>query len=167
MAQQPLVGQGLLTITIILRHTTISRTLLDEWSARRWDLYLTTHNTYKRNTLRPAGFEPTIPASERPQTYVVYRAATGTGARCLEGSWTVEKCGTYMRCEVVVVFVNCVVIRLSDGHRRWRECSDSIFRVDYDDGGIVATRLYGVRTHKTTVRTWYFSYNEWETVLIN
>ena len=31
--------------TITLRHTTLSRTPLDEWSARRRDLYLTTHNT--------------------------------------------------------------------------------------------------------------------------
>jgi len=58
-----------------------------------------------------------------------------------------------MRCGVVVVLVRCVVIRLSDGHSRWRKCSASIFRVDSEDGGIVATRLYGVRTHKTTVRT--------------
>ena len=27
----------------------------------------------------PAGFEPTISAGERPQTYALYRAATGTG----------------------------------------------------------------------------------------
>jgi len=27
----------------------------------------------------PAGFEPTIPASERPQRHVLDRAATGTG----------------------------------------------------------------------------------------
>jgi len=25
------------------------------------------------------GFEPTIPAGERPQTYALYRAVTGTG----------------------------------------------------------------------------------------
>jgi len=34
--------------TITLRHTTRCRTPLDEWSARRRNLYLTTHNTYKR-----------------------------------------------------------------------------------------------------------------------
>jgi len=33
---------------ITLRHTTLGRTPLDEWSARRRDLYLTTHNTCKR-----------------------------------------------------------------------------------------------------------------------
>ena len=27
----------------------------------------------------PVGFEPTISAGERPKTYALYRAATGTG----------------------------------------------------------------------------------------
>ena len=31
-----------------LRHTTLGRTPLDKWSARRRDLYLTTHNTHQR-----------------------------------------------------------------------------------------------------------------------
>ena len=65
---------------IILRHTTLDRTPLDEGSARRRYLYLTTHNTNKRQTsMPPAGFEPTIPASEGPHTYALERAATGTG----------------------------------------------------------------------------------------
>ena len=43
--------------------------------------YLTTHNTHKRQTsMPPVGFEPTIPASERPQTYALDRAATETGS---------------------------------------------------------------------------------------
>jgi len=47
--------------TITLRHTTFGRTPLDEWSARRRDLCLTTHNTYKRQPSIPlAGFEPTM-----------------------------------------------------------------------------------------------------------
>jgi hypothetical protein len=54
------------------RHTTLGRTPLDEWSARRRDLYLTTHITHKRQTSMPlAGFEAAIPASERPQTHEV------------------------------------------------------------------------------------------------
>jgi len=62
------------------RQTTVGRTPLDEWSARRWDLYLTTHNTHNRQTSMPSvGFEPTISAGERPQTYALDRAATGTG----------------------------------------------------------------------------------------
>jgi hypothetical protein len=45
--------------TITLRHTTLSRTPPGEWSARRRDLYLTTHNAQKRQTSKPpAGFEP-------------------------------------------------------------------------------------------------------------
>ena len=51
------------------RSTTVGRTPLDEWWARRRDLYLTTHNTYNRQTsMQPVGFEPTISAGERPQT---------------------------------------------------------------------------------------------------
>ena len=63
------------------RRTTVGRTLLDEWSARRRDLYLTTHNTHNRQTsLPPVGFELTISAGERLQTYALDRAATGTGS---------------------------------------------------------------------------------------
>jgi hypothetical protein len=51
------------------RRTTIGRASLDEWSARRRDLYLKTHNTHNRQTSTPpARFEPTISAGEQPQT---------------------------------------------------------------------------------------------------
>jgi hypothetical protein len=66
--------------SITLRHTTLGRTSLDGWSAQCRDLYLTTHNPHKRQTsMPPAGFEPVIPPSERPQSYVLDRAAAGTG----------------------------------------------------------------------------------------
>ena len=59
--------------------TTVGRTPLSEWSARRRDLYLTTHNIHNRQTsMPPVGFEPTISAGERPQTYALDHAATGT-----------------------------------------------------------------------------------------
>ena len=62
------------------RRTTVGRTPLDEWSASRRELYLTTHNAHNRQTsMPPAGFEPTISAGERPQNYALDRAATGTG----------------------------------------------------------------------------------------
>jgi hypothetical protein len=64
-------------------HTTLGRTPLEEWTARRRDLYLTTHNTYKRQTsMFPAGFEPSIPASERPQNHFFFKgpAADATDA---------------------------------------------------------------------------------------
>jgi len=73
-----------LGFTTTLRHTTLGRTPLDEWSAPRTDLYLTTHNTHNRQTsMPPVGFEPTIPAGERPQTHALDRAATGTGNESL------------------------------------------------------------------------------------
>ena len=46
--------------------TTVGRTPLDEWSARR-------------RAMPSAGFEPTIPAGERLQTHALDRSATGTG----------------------------------------------------------------------------------------
>ena len=62
------------------RRITVGRTPLDEWPARRRDLYLTTHNTRNTQTsMPPVGFEPTISAGERPQTYALDRTATGTG----------------------------------------------------------------------------------------
>ena len=51
--------------TITLRHSTLVKSPLDEISARRRDIYLPTHITHKRQaSMRPAGFEPAIPASE-------------------------------------------------------------------------------------------------------
>ena len=70
------------------RRTTVGRSPLNEWSARRRDLYLTTHNTHNRQTsMPPVGFEPTISAGERPQTYALDRAATGTGSIGSIGSY--------------------------------------------------------------------------------
>jgi hypothetical protein len=50
------------------RRTTHGRTPLDERSARRRDLYLTTHDTHNRQISMPlVKVEPTISAGERPQ----------------------------------------------------------------------------------------------------
>ena len=63
------------------RRITVDKSPLDEWLARRRDLYLKIQNTHNRRTsMSPVGFEPTISADERPQTYAVDRAATGTGS---------------------------------------------------------------------------------------
>ena len=57
------------------RRTTVGRTPLDEWSARRRDLYLTTHDTHNRQiSMRPVGFELTISAGERPQAARLLRS---------------------------------------------------------------------------------------------
>ena len=62
-----------------LRHTTLGRTSLDKWSAHPRDLYLTTHMHERQTSIPPAGFEPTISASEPLQTHALYRAATEIG----------------------------------------------------------------------------------------
>ena len=65
---------------ITLRHITLFRTPLDEWSVRRRDLYLIINNTQNRQTsMPPAGFEPAFPASEWLQTRALYCVATGIG----------------------------------------------------------------------------------------
>ena len=66
------MGQGFLIIEKLWSHPnfTIGRDPLDEWSARRIDHYLTTHNTHKRqSSMSPVGFETTNPASVRSQTH--------------------------------------------------------------------------------------------------
>ena len=68
--------------TITLRHTTLGRTHLDEWSARRTDLYLATHNTQKDKTSIPTmRFEPAIPGSERTQTHTLDSVAARVGTK--------------------------------------------------------------------------------------
>jgi len=51
--------------TIILRHTTVGRTPLDEWSARRRDLYPTTQNTDNRQDIHVPGVIRTFNPSRR------------------------------------------------------------------------------------------------------
>jgi hypothetical protein len=59
-----------------ITHThTLCRTPLDEGSARCRDLYLKTHNT----SMPAAGFEPAIPASERPQSHALHRTVSEIG----------------------------------------------------------------------------------------
>ena len=56
------------------RRTIVSRTPLDEWSARRRDLYLTTHNTHNRQTSMPlVGLNPqSQQASGRRPAILIY-----------------------------------------------------------------------------------------------
>ena len=63
------------------RRTTVGRTPPDERSARRRDLYQTTHDTYNRQiSMPPVGFEPKISAGERPKAYKSVPTDTMTAA---------------------------------------------------------------------------------------
>jgi hypothetical protein len=89
------------------RRITVGRTPLDEWSARRRNLYLITHNSHKRQTsMVPVGFQPTISAGKRPHTYALDRAATGTGFQSFIHSCTYVR--TYVR-TYVCMYV-CIII---------------------------------------------------------
>ena len=74
------------------RRTTVGRTPLDEWSARRRDLYLTTQDTHRQITMPPVGFEPKISAGERPQTAHLLRS----WVRIPPGAW-------------IFVWVSCLI----------------------------------------------------------
>jgi hypothetical protein len=60
------------------RRTTVGRTPVDEWSARRRDLYLTTHNTQNKHPCPRWDSSPRSQQASGPQTYVLDRASTGT-----------------------------------------------------------------------------------------
>jgi len=65
----------------LIGHSSLGRTSLDTWSAWCRDLYLTIYNTHKRWTsILLVGIEPTIPASEWPQTHTLDCVATGIGS---------------------------------------------------------------------------------------
>jgi len=65
------------SFTRYLDHTQ-SVGLLEEWSTRCRGLYLITHKTNREASMSPEGFEPTISTGERPQTYALDCAVTGT-----------------------------------------------------------------------------------------
>jgi len=72
-AQQPPLGHGLIIEALWshLRHTSVGRTPLDEWSVRRRDLYLTTHNNHEDTDIHSAGGiqtrNPSRPAASDPR----------------------------------------------------------------------------------------------------
>jgi len=65
------------------RRSTVGRTPLDEWSARRRDLYLTIHDSHNRQiTMPPVGFKPTISAGEQPQAARLLRFRASIWFHC-------------------------------------------------------------------------------------
>ena len=76
------VGQGLLIHEVSRSRTTTHHCRYDSFvrvisSSHRPPPYNTQHS--QQTSMLPAEFEPTFSAGERPQTYAVDRAATGTG----------------------------------------------------------------------------------------
>jgi len=71
----------------------LSRTSLDEGSARSRDLYLIINKTNNRQiSIPPAGFETEIPASEGQQTSALDRAASEIGSFLLRHAYTSSVC---------------------------------------------------------------------------
>ena len=63
---------------ITFRQATFGTIPLDEWSARRRELYLTTHNAHnKQISIPPLGCKPALPASERPRPHAFHRGYIG------------------------------------------------------------------------------------------
>jgi hypothetical protein len=57
--------------------------------------------------MRPAGLEPTIPASERPQTHALDRAVTGTGQKLCTGIFKINlKSWIYVADELSLYLLN-------------------------------------------------------------
>ena len=77
--------------TIILTHTTLGRTPLDEWSNQRRDLYLTTHNTQKRQRhqcpRRDSNPQSQQTRGGRPTFWTVYPLGTADA----NAVWDIEK----------------------------------------------------------------------------
>jgi hypothetical protein len=63
--------------TLTLRHITVGRTSLDEWSARLRYLYPTTHNTHNRQTCRRRDSNPQSPQASGRRPATLDRAAIG------------------------------------------------------------------------------------------
>ena len=101
MALQPIEGQGLLVV-----ETSGSHSDTPHWTSDQPDAdtaTYTTHNTHKRQTsMSPAGFEPAIPASERPQTHALDRAAIGIGT--VDGD-------ANMKSIIIIIYCNWVFTR--------------------------------------------------------
>jgi hypothetical protein len=81
MAQQPPMGQGLLIIKASQSHSDTPHSVGLLWTNDRPDAEISnnTQHSQETDTHAPAGFEPAIPASERPQTHALDSAATGIG----------------------------------------------------------------------------------------
>jgi len=93
MALWPNAGPGLLILEVSRSHTTTHHSQdssggVISSSHRPLPDNTNTHN--RQTSMAPAGFEPTVPTGERPQTYDLKRAATGIGITIIRASYYIR-----------------------------------------------------------------------------
>ena len=118
------------------RRSTVGRTPLDEWSARRRDLYLTTHDTHNGQiSMPPVGFEPKISAGERPAAAHLLRS----WVRIPPGAWTFVCC----ECRVLSGRGLCdeLITRPEESYRLW-----CVVMCDLETSRICAPYIYDIRS---------------------
>jgi hypothetical protein len=92
LARHPAMGQCLLIHEVYRSHTATHHS----WQDSSGRMISSSHrplpdNTHNRKTsMPPVGFEPTISAGKRPQTYALGRAVTGTGWCELCAEWKIQ-----------------------------------------------------------------------------
>ena len=116
------------------RRNTVCRTPLDEWSARRRDLYLTTHDTHNRQiSMPPVRFELTISAGERPVAARLLRS----WVRIPPGAWI------FVCCECRVLsgrgLYNELITRPEKSYRLW-----CVVVCDLETSRICAPYIYDI-----------------------
>ena len=117
------------------RRTTVGKAPLDEWSARRRDLYLATQNIHNRHPCPRLWFEPTISEDEQPQNYALDRAATETGKCTCSSPNFSHRVYSYVLCEPRVLTswnnVNLSIFIMSMKRSLWgRYCA---LKWNFDD----------------------------------
>ena len=137
---------------MFLDHTqqriTVGRTPLDEWSARRRDLYLTTHDTHNRQiSTPPVGFEPKISAGERPQAARLLKS----WVQIPPGAWIFVCC----ECRVLSGRGLCdeLITRPEESYRLW-----CVVVCDLETSSIGAPYIYDISTPRVNVFKCYVTH---------
>jgi hypothetical protein len=114
VAQQSLVGQGLLRMEASRSHSDTPHSVGLLWTSDQPDAETSTwpHNTHKRQTsMRRAGFEPTIPARKRSQAHPLDGAATGIGeTKLITANYTILPLHKSHCCDIVQIVLTSVCL---------------------------------------------------------
>jgi hypothetical protein len=106
------------------------RTPLEEWSTCRRDLYLITHNTHDREvSTPPVGFEHTVSAGERLQTYALDCANTGDCIKQRKWAAVLKNNTRVLFAYSTVVFVYFFTLKYKeDEHAILHDCKQNCTR---------------------------------------